>query len=143
MPITLSRAGDSAIYKRAWTISQGADTPSVNAVRPYTRADPADPDSARTYTDWSTYTGRAQIRDEVGGTVLLDMTTEGTDARVELTADGWVRLIVPSTVTEAEAWNAIDKGVYDLELIDASGSVTRFMEGNVTVKHDVTREVTP
>ena len=41
MPITLTRAGDSAIYKRPWTISQGADTPSVNAIRPFTLADPS------------------------------------------------------------------------------------------------------
>ncbi len=143
MPTELADAGQSAIFKRKWIISQGAGVNSTNAIRPFTLADPSDPNSNRAYTDWTGHTARAQIRDAVGGEVYLDMnSTDTTGARIELTADGWVRLLVPASVTENASWDSPrDQGVYDVEVVDSTGAVTRLMEGSVTIKHDVTRQV--
>lgn len=142
MTTELSQAGQSALFKRKWIISQGAGVNSTNGIRPFTLTDPSDPNSNRTYTDWTAYTARAQVRDAVGGEVYLDInSTDTTGARIELTADGWVRLLVPASVTSDPAWDGRDAGVYDVEVTDPSGAVTRLMEGSVTIKHDVTRQV--
>lgn len=87
-----------------------------------------------------------QIRRRVGGATWLELTdTTG----ITLGADGSITVFIGQTVTEAPAWDAYSKlvdgeptalGVYDLELIDSTGSVTRFLQGTVTVSPDVTRE---
>ena len=98
-----------------------------------------------TPVDMTGWTARMQIRRKVGGAVWLDLThTDG----IALGPDGSITVAIPHTVTEAPAWDGYSKlvdgeptalGVYDLELIDSTGSVTRFLQGTVTVSPDVTR----
>ena len=94
-------------------------------------------------TGWS---ARAQLRRTWGGEVWLTATHE--DA-ITLTATGDVVLAIDAATTEDPAWNTRSKvtagepqarGVWDLELIDPTGRVTRLVQGSVIVSPDVTRE---
>lgn len=49
---------------------------------------------------------------------------------------GEIFLYIPHTKTSLAAW---DYAVYDLEVTDSVGDVTRVIEGNVTVSKEVTR----
>jgi hypothetical protein len=97
------------------------------------------------YTGWS---ARSQIRAKVGGEVWLDvgqyLTLTPGDA--SLTIDG----LIPAAVTEDPAWNAraskardgevAPAGVWDVELVTATGAVIPLAAGRVFVDPDVTRE---
>jgi len=131
-----------------WTIPQGSLTQV--AVRPYDLTDPADKDSLRIYTDWTSgWTARAQIRKkpaksntEEPWVTFVDGATSGP--RISMTSDGWIYAILPGTATEGEPWNGYSGGFWDLEVIpDASpDDAVRMIAGTVKVSHDVTREVT-
>jgi len=122
-----------------WTIPQGADT--TVAVRPYTLTDPNDPASVRIYEDYSTgWSARAQIRKKPGLDPWVVFTSAAvTGPRIELGADGWIRVVLDAATTQGEAWDTYKTGMWDLELIDSGGAVTREVAGAVTVSHDVTR----
>lgn len=85
-------------------------------------------------TGWS---ARAQIRSDYGGDIYLTLTAQD----IPLTSDGVIQITIPHTVTEATEWNAWTSGVWDLELVDPNGGVTRFAAGRVTISQDVTRDV--
>lgn len=130
-------AGYEARVERDWVIPQGAD--AINAFRPYHLVDDAPTYFDLTQPGWS---ARAQIRKVVGDTPLVEMlSTAETGARIELDADGWVTLVIPAAVSEAEAWNGWGRGRYDVELVDPDGGVVRLARGKVTVSPDVTRNV--
>lgn len=124
-----------------WTIPQGADT--TVAVRPYTLTDPNDPASVRIYEDYSTgWTARAQIRKKAGQDPwVVFSSADAAGPRIELGADGWIRVVLPAATTEDVAWDAYKEGFWDLELVDSGGAVTREVAGAVTVSHDITRTV--
>lgn len=79
------------------------------------------------------YSARMQIRPTVASTeVILELST--VNGRITLGAGGAITLTLnPSETSQLKA------GVYDLELTDGDGRVTRLIEGKVTVSPEVTR----
>lgn len=93
------------------------------------------------YLAWMTphslagYTARMQIKDRVGGTVLLSLTS-AVDGGITLDDAGKViEITITAAQAEAITWTS---GVYDLELVSAGGIVTALMEGAVTASTEVT-----
>jgi hypothetical protein len=82
-----------------------------------------------TPVDLTGYTARMAVKDKVGGTVLHSL-TPALD-----TAAHTITLTISATETAAFAWKA---GVYDLELVSATGVVTALLAGKVTVSKEVT-----
>jgi hypothetical protein len=87
-----------------------------------------------TPVDLTGYTARMSIKDKVGGTVLLSLTTENSKIELEAT-DCIIRLKLSATETAALTWK---KGVYDLELQSPTGVVTELLSGDVAVVDEVT-----
>lgn len=88
-----------------------------------------------TPADLSAYTSaRMQIKDVVGGTELVLLTTGNGRITLDNVAKT-VRLWIPSSVTEALV---NDTGVYDLELVTPAGVVDSFISGNVSICDEVT-----
>jgi hypothetical protein len=92
-------------------------------------------DSAGSAVNLTSYTARAKFRPTYDAAPILTLTTEnggitlgGTAGTISLTA---------SAVTTA-AFSSPSNGVYDLELANPSGNVTRMIEG----KYNVTPEAT-
>ena len=78
------------------------------------------------------YTPRMQMRStHDSSTIALTFTATVTNA-----SQGKISLTATDTVT-----SAVEEGiyVYDLEIESSGGTVTRLMEGNVTVTPEVTR----
>ena len=81
---------------------------------------------------------RMDIKDRIGGTVLMSLTTAGLTPTMELDAATqtlWLRL-----TDEATAAITFDSGVFDIELIDAGGEVTKgcSADSTITVLPEVT-----
>lgn len=112
-------------------VSRGAD--NVYAMRWSTQ-------SGETVTpkNLSTYSARSQFRSAIGGTVWLSLVSP-TD--ISLDASGNIVISIPAATTEDAGWDSRNTGVWDMELVDGSGGVTRFVSGTVTVSQDVTRSV--
>jgi hypothetical protein len=90
-----------------------------------------------TPVDLTGYTARMQVRASAAATaVLLDLTTENGGITLGGT-DGTITCTSSATQTAALTFGT---GVYDLELVDGSGVVTRLAEGSVCVSREVTRE---
>lgn len=80
------------------------------------------------------YSARMSIKDKVGGTELLSLTT--VNNRIVLdSANFTIKLTLSATETAALTWT---KGVYDLEMVSASGVVTAILTGAITVTKEVT-----
>jgi len=100
-----------------------------------------------TYTDNSTpavpidlsgYTARMQIRlKQTDATFIVggELTTENSGITLGGAA-GTVTLLITDTVTTAFTFAS---AVYDLELIDGSGIVSRLLTGTVTLSTETTR----
>ncbi len=78
-------------------------------------------------------TARMQIREQVGGAVLLELTTE--NGGLAITGPGTLTRTLSATQTAALTWT---DGVYDLEVEYADGTVQRYLQGAVTVSREVT-----
>jgi hypothetical protein len=79
------------------------------------------------------YTARMQIRPSVSSSeVILELST--ANGRIILGAGGSIKFVLTPELT-----SALKAGVYDLELTDSLGRVTRLIEGKVTVSPEVTR----
>lgn len=96
------------------------------------------------YLAWMTphslagYTARMQIKDRVGGTVLLSLTS-AADGGITLDDAGKViEITITAEQSEAFAWTS---AVYDLELVSAAGKVTALLEGAVSVSGEVTTPI--
>lgn len=87
-----------------------------------------------TPVDLTSYTARMAVKDKVGGTVLHSLTTENTGIVINTSANT-ITLTISATETAAFTWKA---GVYDLELVSATGVVTALLAGKVTVSKEVT-----
>jgi hypothetical protein len=86
--------------------------------------------------DLTGYTARMQIRETVDDEdVVLELTTENGGITLGGT-NGQITLLIDADDTAALT---VDKAVYDLELIDGSGIVTRLVSGEITVTKEVTR----
>ena len=88
----------------------------------------------RTPKDLAGYAARMQIKDRIGGTVLHELTTENDGISINVT-EKVIELYISDEDAEAWTWAS---GVYDLEMVSASGEVTALLEGAVTVGDEVT-----
>lgn len=85
--------------------------------------------------DLSDFDARMQIRASAhAADTLADFDVDGGD--ITLDDQGNVRVDIGNAVSSAWTWR---RGVYDLELESSGGSVTRLLEGTVTVDPEVTR----
>ena len=82
------------------------------------------------------FAARMSIKDKVGGTELLLLTTENSRIVLDL-AKRTITLIISSVDTTTIAWKS---GVYDLELVsgDTPAVVTALLTGKVSVTKEVT-----
>ena len=81
------------------------------------------------------WTARMDIRDAIDDTTTLVSLTSPSDIVID-TATAEIQVIIAASVTAALDF---DEGVYDLELEDGSGNVTRLLEGTITFSKEVTR----
>ena len=84
--------------------------------------------------DLTGYVARMTIKDKIGGTELLSLTTENGRIVIDTVAHS-VTLLITAADTAAITWS---KGVYDLELVSPSGEVTSLLDGRVTATFEVT-----
>ena len=80
------------------------------------------------------FTARLSIKDKIGGTQLLSLTTENSGITIDDSAKT-ITLSISATASAALTWK---KGVYDLEMISPAGVVTALISGVVTVVPEVT-----
>lgn len=79
------------------------------------------------------YTARMQIKDKVGGAVMLSLTTENGGIFIDDT-----NKTITITITDVQSAALTKGGVYDLEMVSGAAVVTRVMEGRVTLRPEVT-----
>lgn len=90
--------------------------------------------SFNTPVDMTAMTARMSIKDKVGGTELLRLSTlDGTITLDEVACT--ITIILPASVTAALTWKG---GVYDLELEAIDGTVMCLLAGKVKVTDEVT-----
>jgi|TARA_R110000824_G_scaffold205924_3_gene390885 hypothetical protein len=86
--------------------------------------------------DLSTYTARMQIRTSYdASSTLVSLTSGASD--ITLASNGVITVTIAASVTTAMA--APNTGVYDLEIVASNGTVTRLLQGNVTISPEVTK----
>jgi hypothetical protein len=85
--------------------------------------------------DLTDYTARMDIRESIDDDVPLVSLVSPADLVIDL-ATAEIQIIITDEVTAALSF---DSGVYDLELEDSTGHVTRLMGGEVTFVKEVTR----
>lgn len=118
-----------------------ADTVELNEINPYDEQGNEWPAYVsggflqyNTPIDLAGYTARMAIKDKIGGTVLLSLTTENNGIVID-NAKKTITLTVEATATDDFTWT---RGVYDLELISPAGVVTALITGRVSVTKEVT-----
>jgi len=85
--------------------------------------------------DLTDYTAKLHIREKIEGPLIKELVTG--DGITITGAEGKIQLELSAEETSALQ---ITKGVYDLELTSpAPAKVTRLLEGDITVKAEVTR----
>lgn len=84
--------------------------------------------------DMTGFTARMSIKNKVGGTELLSLTTANGGIIIQ-EAEDLITLLISATDTAAFTWT---KGVYDLEMVSPGGVVSALLTGTVTVKAEVT-----
>jgi hypothetical protein len=88
--------------------------------------------------DLTGFTARMSIKDVIGGTELLRLDTTLTPPQPRIAIDAaayTITLTISATDTAGLAWTT---GVYDLELVSASGVVVEVLNGTVTAVDEVT-----
>ena len=118
-----------------------ADTVELNDINPYDEQGNEWPVYVsggflqyNTPMDLTGYTARLAVKDKIGGTVLLSLTTENNGIVID-NAKKTITLTVEATATDDFTWT---RGVYDLELISPAGVVTALITGRVSVTKEVT-----
>ena len=81
------------------------------------------------------YAARMQIRPYVHSEVVYDELTT-SNGRLEFIEEGKLKVILTNQATDKYTF---DKALYDIEVIDTQGKVTRVVEGRVIARHGVTR----
>lgn len=76
---------------------------------------------------------RMQIRAQIGGAVLLELST--LNDGIAITGLGTITRTISATQTAGFTWT---EGVYDLEVEYPDGTVQRYLQGAVTVSREVT-----
>lgn len=89
-----------------------------------------------TPVDLTSYTARMTIKNKVGGTTLMSLTSGAPDNRIALdNVNHTVTLTISAADTAAITWKT---GVYDLEMVSPSNVVTTIFSGNIVVTQEVT-----
>lgn len=93
-------------------------------------------DSTGTVVNLTGYTAKMQVRRSVASDeVLLELSS--ANGKIAITpVQGKVELIFSAATTAAIDWR---RGKYDLELTAADGTVTRLIEGEISVSKEITR----
>lgn len=99
----------------------------------------ADP-TGQTYEpfDLSGFTARMQVRRTIeSSTKLVELTTENNGLEINPTGEttNHIRIYMSDDVTAS----ITSSGVYDLEIINGDGEVSRIMQGAFTLSPEVTR----
>jgi len=80
---------------------------------------------------------RSKISDTTPALVLSSDSNDNPDGNITLGGTaGTISLYISSEITKTIEWVS---GVYDLEITDALGDVTRLIEGSIAVSKEVTR----
>lgn len=86
-------------------------------------------------TDLSGYTARMQVRRTVeSSSAMLTLTTENGGISID-GPDGAVTV----SITNVQTSSLGSSGVYDIEIIDNSGNVSRLVQGEFKLSFEVTR----
>lgn len=93
-------------------------------------------DSEGTGINLTGYSARMQVRQVKTETVLLSL-TNGNGITLNYSGNGSIRIFVSATGTSA--LTTCNQARYDLELQNADGTVTRLLQGAVTISGEVTR----
>lgn len=93
-------------------------------------------DSAGTAINLTGYTARMQVRETYSSSSTIVSLTSSSGITLGGAA-GTIAILISATTTAA--LTAPFSGVYDLEVVDGSGVVTRLLEGAATVSPEVTR----
>lgn len=88
-----------------------------------------------TAIDLSSYTARMQIKETKDSTTNLVSLTSSSG----ITLGGSAGTITVTIGVATTATLSFDTAVYDLEMIDGSGTVTRLLEGEVRLSREVTK----
>lgn len=89
-----------------------------------------------TPVDMTSYTARMKIKDRIGGTTLLTLTSGAPDNRIVIdNTEHTVTVTISAADTEALAFT---KGVYDMEMVSPTGVVTTIFSGSVVVTKEAT-----
>jgi hypothetical protein len=96
--------------------------------------DEIDPEITTPY-DLTDYTARMQVRRTIdNGTVMAELTTE--NGLITLGGVlGTIEIQMPAEMTASLSTS----GVYDLEIINSGGQVSRVVQGSFTLNQEVTR----
>ena len=118
-----------------------ADTIELNEINPYDEQGNEWPAYVsggflqyNTPMDLTGYTARLAVKDKIGGTVLLSLTTENGGIAIDNVAKT-ITLTIAAAATEDFAWS---RGVYELEMVSPTGVVTALLIGKVSVTKEVT-----
>ena len=96
--------------------------------------DEVDPDITTPY-DLSNHTARMQIRRTItSASPMVELTTENGSLTLD-DGNGSIAIEMSDEVTAS----LTTSGVYDLEIIDSSGNVSRVVQGTFTLNPEVTR----
>lgn len=125
---------NSGVWQKATVID--ADTIELNEVnalefKPYTSGGVV---KSNTPVDMAGFTARMSVKDKVGGTEIISLTTENNRLVIDNTAK---TITMTITATETAAITA-KKGVYDLELVSPDGVVSGLLSGAITFTQEVT-----
>jgi len=91
-----------------------------------------------TPVDLTGYHAKMEIKDRIGGTILLTLSDQAPDNRITLDNTNHtisLRIDAVDTVSSVLTWT---RGVYDLEMSGPTGAVTRIFTGNISVSKEVT-----
>ena len=92
-----------------------------------------------TAVDMTGFTIRMQIREKLKDDLfVVELTTENSKIVISDPTDGRFYLILDDTET---ADLTIKSGVYDIEVVDLSGTVERLIKGSVSISPEVTRPI--
>lgn len=80
------------------------------------------------------YSARMEIRDKVGGLLLHRMDTASSSMLIDA-PNGAISFEIPASVTKLWTWR---NAVWDLELVDTAGRVTRLLQGTIALSPEVT-----
>lgn len=93
-------------------------------------------DSEAVPINLTSYTARMQARKAFNAEeVLINATTENGMITL-IPATGEVQIELPESITALLTWS---QALYDLELISSDGTVTRLVQGSITISREVTR----